>query len=427
MSTKRRLWLVGLSHHSASVGLRERLAFEDGISGISARKLLDLPGLEECALLSTCNRVEVVACGDPEKVDSTAVVDFLAVERGVPSGELRSHLYVHQDQAAVQHLFRVASSLDSMVVGEPQILGQLKTFYEAAARAGTAGTILHRVFHKAFSVAKRVRTETGIGGKNVSVSSVAVELATQIFEALGEKTALVIGGGKMAELTARHFRGRGIGGLMFANRTFDRAVELAREFGGTPVPLDELARYLPLADVVIGSSAATEFLLTAETVQEMLRERGYRPTFLIDLGVPRNFEPRINALRNVYLYDIDDLEGVIGGNREEREREALRAEEIVRGEVDSFWRWFQNTDVVPTIVRLRDKADSICRRELDRTLSSLRQLGDEERKSIEAMAQAIVNKLLHEPISRLRRVHDPQAQDVLAARRLFGLDEEEDE
>jgi glutamyl-tRNA reductase len=427
VSGKHRLWLVGLSHHSAPVELRERLAFEDSAAGGSARKLLDLSGLEECALLSTCNRVEVVACGDPAKVDPATIVDFLAAERAVSPAELRSHSYVHQDQAAVQHLFRVAASLDSMVVGEPQILGQLKTFYEAAAHAGTTGTILHRAFHKAFSVAKRVRTETGIGGKSVSISSVAVELATRIFESLGEKTALLIGAGKMAELTARHFRGRGIGGLMFANRTFDRAVELAREFHGTPVPFDEIARYLPLADVVIGSSAVTEYLLTAEAVQEVLRERSYRATFLIDLGVPRNFEPRINDLRNVYLYDIDDLEGVIGGNRDDREREALRAEEIVRGEVDSFWQWLQNLDAVPTIVRLRDKADVICRRELDRTLGSLRQLGDVERKSIEAMAQAIVNKLLHEPISRLRRGRDPHGQDVLAARRLFGLDEEEDE
>jgi len=427
VSSKHRLWLVGLSHHSAPVELRERLAFEDRAAGGSARKLLDLSGLEECAVLSTCNRVEVVACGDPKKVDPTAIVNFLAVERAVPAEELRPHFYMHEDQAAVRHLFRVASSLDSMIVGEPQILGQLKTFYEAAAQAGTAGAILHRAFHKAFSVAKRVRTETGIGGKSVSISSVAVELATRIFEELGQKTALLIGAGKMAELTARHFRGRGIGGLMFANRTFDRAVELAREFHGTPVPFNELLRYLPLADVVIGSSAVTEYLLTAETVQEVLRERSYRPTFLIDLGVPRNFEPRINDLRNVYLYDIDDLEGVIGGNREDREREALHAEEIVRGEVDSFWHWLQNLDAVPTIVRLRDKADLICRRELDRTLGSLQQLGDAERKSIEAMAQAIVKKLLHEPISRLRRGRDPQGQDVLAARRLFGLDEEGNE
>jgi glutamyl-tRNA reductase len=423
VTAARKLWLVGLSHHSAPVELRERLAVAE--SGVAGRNLLESVGFEECALLSTCNRVEVVACGDPQKIEAPVVADVLARERGVLAGDVRAHLYVHEDRAAAQHLFRVASSLDSMIVGEPQILGQLKASYEAAVQAGTAGSVLHRVFHKSFSVAKRVRSETGIGGRNVSVSSVAVDLAAQIFESLGEKTALVIGAGKMAELTARHFRAHGIGGLMFANRTFDRAVELAREFHGTPVPFDDLARYLPLADVVIGSTAAGEFLLRAEAVQEAIRERNYRPTFLIDLGVPRNFDPRINDLRNVYLYDIDDLEGVIGENREQRGREAERAEEIVKGEVETFWRWFQNLDAVPTIVRLRGKAELICRHELERTLGSMPSLRDEDRRAIETMAQAIVNKILHEPISRLRRAEEPQADDLIVARRLFGLDDDE--
>ena len=428
MSVRRKLWLVGLSHHSAPVELRERLALENGAAAVLGQRLRQVSGLDECAVVSTCNRVEVVACGDPAAIEPAALADTIAAERGVATTEYRPHLYVHEDQAAVRHLFRVASSLDSMVVGEPQILGQLKDFYEQAVVGGTAGAILHRVFHKAFTVAKRVRSETGIGGRNVSISSVAVDLATQIFETLGEKTALVIGAGKMAELTARHFRSHGIGGLMFANRTFDRAVELARAFHATPVPLEELARYLPMADVVIGSTAASDYLLGAEEVQEALRERGYRATFLIDLGVPRNFDPRINDLQNVYLYDIDDLESVSGANKGEREREALRAEDIVTSEVDSFWRWFQNLDVVPTIVRLRGKAEHIYKRELERTLGtlgSLRPLGDDEKKAIEAMAQAIVNKLLHEPIVRLKRAPDATSQDVLAARRLFGLDDDE--
>jgi glutamyl-tRNA reductase len=422
----RKLWLVGLSHHSAPVALRERLALDDTAAGELGRRLLDqVPGLEECALLSTCNRVEVVGCGDLAAADPAAVVGVLRNGRPLNDDEISRHLYLHEDRAAARHLFRVASSLDSMVVGEPQILGQVKAFYETAVRAGTAGAVLHRAFHKAFSAAKRVRSETGIGGRNVSVSSVAVELTMQIFESLSEKTALLIGAGKMAELAARQFRDRGIGGLMFANRTFDRGVELARELHGTPVPFEELSRYLPMADVVIGSTAATEFLLTEADVQEASRLRGYRPTFLIDLGVPRNFDPRINDLRNVYLYDIDDLESVIGENREERGREAARAEEIVSEEIESFWRWFENLDVVPTIVGLRDKAARICRRELDRTFGALKNLGDDERKSIEAMAEAIVNKLLHEPIARLKRVQRPDDESVILARRLFGLDDDD--
>jgi glutamyl-tRNA reductase len=422
----RKLWLLGLSHRSAPVELRERLALDDATAGELARQLLEqVPGLGECALLSTCNRVEVVGCGDLAAVDPAVVVGVLRNGRPLNDEEIRRHLYLHEDRAAARHLFRVASSLDSMVVGEPQILGQVKGFYEAAVRAGTTGVVLHRVFHKAFSAAKRVRSETGIGGRNVSVSSVAVELAMQIFESLSEKTALLIGAGKMAELAARQFRDRGIGGLMFANRTFDRGVELARELHGTPVPFEELSRYLPMADVVIGSTAATEFLLTEADVQEASRLRGYRPTFLIDLGVPRNFDPHINDLRNVYLYDIDDLQSVIGENREERGREAARAEEIVSEEIESFWRWFENLDVVPTIVGLRDKAARICRRELDRTFGALKHLGDDERKSIEAMAEAIVNKLLHEPIARLKRVQRPDDESVMLARRLFGLDDDD--
>jgi glutamyl-tRNA reductase len=236
---------------------------------------------------------------------------------------------------------------------------------------------------------------------------------------------MVIGAGKMAELTARHLHGRGVGAMMFTNRTFDRAVELAREHRGTPVPFEELGRYLPLADVVIGSTAVTDFLLTPERLVEVLRERTHRPVFLIDLAVPRNFDPRINDLENVYLYDIDDLERVLAGNREERRGEARRGEEIIASEVETFWRWFQSLDVVPTIVGLRGKAERIRRRELERTLSSLPQLGAEDRRAIEAMAEAIVNKLLHDPIARLKRADAEEALDVATLRRLFGLDDED--
>ncbi len=424
MSRRRKLWLVGLSHHCAPVALRERLAFENGAAASAMRSLVRLPGVAEGAVLSTCNRVELFACAEAGETDAAKLGDFLAVERGLPIEEFRPHLYVHEDQAAVRHLFRVASSLDSLVVGEPQILGQLKEFYNLAVECGSAGAILHRVFHKAFSVAKRVRTETGIAARNVSISSVAVDLATQIFESLEAKTAMVIGAGKMSELTARHLRSRGIGAMIFANRTFDRAVDMAREHHGTPIPFDDLPRYLRLADVVVGSTAATTALLTAEAVQEVQRERGRRPMFLIDLAVPRNFDPRINDLANVYLYDIDDLEGVMVGNREERSREAGRAEEIVAAEVESFWKWFQNLDVVPTIVGLREKAEAIARREVERTLGSIPELGESGRRAVEAMADAIVNKLLHEPISRLKRADAAESDEVVAARRLFGLDDE---
>jgi len=425
VTRRRQLWLVGVSHHSAPLELREQLAFENGTADAALRRLVELPGVEEGAILSTCNRVEVLACGDPGQADASILGGFLTEGRSLEAAEVDPHVYIHEDRAAVRHLFRVASSLDSMVVGEPQILGQLKEFYDVAVKAGAAGAILHRAFHKSFAVAKRVRTETGIASKNVSISSVAVDLTAQIFESLADKTALLIGAGKVSELVARHLRGRGIGGLIFANRTFDRAVDLAREHRGTPIPFEELPRYLPLADVVIGSASGSGFLLSTEGMQEVQRERSYRAIFLIDLGVPRNFDPRINDLENVYLYDIDDLEGVMRDNRGEREREALRAEEIVEAEVDGFWQWFRNLDVVPTIVGLREKAEQICRHEVERTLNSMAKLGAEERRSIEAMAEAIVNKLLHGPISRLKKVEAADSEDVTAARRLFGLDDDE--
>ena len=418
----RSLWIVGLSHHSAPVELRERLAFDNGALAPALTRLAALDGVEEAALVSTCNRVEALAFGGDDRAVAGAIGDFLARERGVAPTALAEHLVVHHDREAVRHLFRVASSLDSMVVGEPQILGQLKTFYNLSAEAHTAGAVLHRVFHKAFSVAKRVRTETGIAARSVSVSSVAVELALQIFESLADKNAMVIGAGKMAELVARHLQTNGVGSMMFANRTFDRAVELARAFHGTPVPFEDLARYLRMADVVIGSTAASGYLLTAELLQDAQRDRSHRPMFLIDLAVPRNFDPRTNDVDGVYLYDIDDLQGVATGNRDSRIAEAKRAERIVEEEVDTFWRWFRTLDVVPTIVALREKLEEIRRREMEKTLGALPSLGDAERKAIEAMSEAIVAKILHDPLSRLRRPEGEDAEDVDAARRLFGLD-----
>ena len=418
MSEARILWLVGLSHHSAPLALREAVARAGEDASTSFRKLLDVPAVSEGAWVSTCNRVEVVACTNGTFEGDEALRGFLATQAGTSASALGDHLYALEGRDAVRHLFRVASSLDSMVVGEPQILGQLKDSYRLASEAGGAGTILHRVFHKAFSVAKRVRSETGIGARGVSVASVAVKLASQIFETLEDKTAMVVGAGKMSELTARHLRGRGIGAMMFANRTFDRAVELARSQGGTPIAFSDWKRYLKLTDVVIGSTGATDYLLGAAEIQQVLRERSYRPMFLIDLAVPRNFDPRINEIDNVYLYDLDDLEGVRADHAEEQNREAARAERIVAEEVETFWRWFEELDVVPTIVGLRDHAELVRRAELARLLRALPELDEEARAAVTAMSESLVNKLLHRPISELKRT-DPEG--VSLARRLFGL------
>src|SRR5262245_18492276 len=271
--------VVGLNHRTAPVDIRERVAFSNGQLEPALRRLVETAGIAEGAIVSTCNRVEVIACGSEPEVIGSGLPAFLAREHGVPESALQGHLYTHNGREAVRHLFRVAASLYSMVVGEPQILGQMKAQYATAAAMGASGRILHRCFHKSFSVAKRVRSETGIAQKAVSVGSAAVELARGIFDRLQDTTALLLGAGEMGELTARQLLAQGVGSLMVANRTFDRAVEIARELGGTPLAWDSLSRYLPLADLVVAAAAADQFLLGPAAVEDAMRERRRRPMF----------------------------------------------------------------------------------------------------------------------------------------------------
>jgi len=416
--------IVGLSHRTASLDVREAVAFSDDAIDDVNRQLRALDGVDEAAVVCTCNRVEVVTSTREGPQVAVRIGDFLRRAQSGPGADLAPHLYQYCGPEAVRHLFRVASSLDSMVVGEPQILGQLKQFYARAASVGTTGAVLHRWFHKAFSVAKRVRTETGIAGRAVSVSSAAVELAADIFDHLAGKTAMLIGTGKMGELAARHLMASGVGNLIATNRTFERAVEVARHFNATPVPFDQFPKYLPMADIVIGSTAGGEFVLNEAQVHEALRERKGRPIFCIDLSVPRSFDPRINALDNVYLYDVDDLSKVAQENLGERAREAEKAETIVVEEVESFCRWLGHLEVVPTIVALRDKVEIIRRAELQKTLNQMKDLGPRERELLDVMTNAIVNKILHAPIARLKQ-QDRRAEVFYldAARRLFDLED----
>src|SRR5438876_4197038 len=420
---ERGIVLVGLNHRTAPVEVRERVAFANGRLEPSLRRLIAVAGVAEGAILSTCNRVEVVACGPDPAALGAALPGFLAGEHGVPEPALAGHLYTHGDREAVRHLFRVAASLDSMVVGEPQILGQMKEQYAAAAAAGASGQILHRCFHRSFSVAKRIRRETGIAERAVSIGSAAVELSRGIFDRLVDKSALLLGAGMMGELTARQLLAQGVGSVMVANRTFDRAIDVARALSAMPVPWDRLARYLPLADLVIAAASGEDFLLQRPAVEEAMRERRHRPMFLIDLAVPRALDPAVNQLDNVYLYDIDDLEGVVAQNRGARAREAAKAETIVDAEVDTFWRWYTSLDVVPTIVALRERMEAIRRHEVERSLAALGALDPRQREALERLTQAIVNKVLHAPLTALRRHRaDPaEAFYVEAARRLFRL------
>jgi glutamyl-tRNA reductase len=415
--------LVGLSHHTAPVEVRERVAFANGRLEPALKMLVSRPGVQEGVIVSTCNRVEIVACGNNPDAIAGELPAFLADTHEVPSEDLVGQLYTHRDREAVRHLFRVAASLDSMVVGEPQILGQLKEQYAVAASVGASGRILHRCFHKSFSVAKRVRSETSIAERAVSVGSAAVELACDIFDRFDDKTALLLGAGTLGELTARQLLGKGTGTLMVANRTFERAADVARELGGMAVPFERVGRMLHLADLVV-CAAGGDVLLRAAQIDEAMRERRGRPMLLIDLSVPRAIEPAVNELDGVYLFDIDDLDGVVAENRGVRADEAVRAEAIVDAEVEGFWRWVEGLDVVPTIVALRDKVEHIRQREMARHLSTLGDLEPRERDAVERLTRAIVNKVLHDPLTALRRHQAAHGESfyVEAARSLFRLE-----
>ena len=423
-----KLMIVGLNHTTASVEVREQVAFDRVALKESVRSLVSLTSVTEGVIVSTCNRVEVVAAADDGDLALREVKQFLHRQEGLnPGADLGPHLYAHVDGDAVRHLFRVAASLDSMVVGEPQILGQLKDSYLVAREVGAVGTILHRLFHRAFSVAKRIRTETGIGSGAVSISSIAVDLASRIFDRIENKTVLLIGTGKMGELVVRHLQRCGVHSLMVTNRTFERAVELAGQFRGSPILFEDYPRYLRLADLVVGCTASAQPFLGPEVVIEVLKERKQRAMFFVDLGIPRNFDPRINEIDNAYLYNIDDLKAVADENLQERGEEARKAETLIDEEVGSFLRWLGSLDQVPVIVALRQKFEEIRQRELEKSLStSLKGIHDKERQALEDMTAAIINKILHAPITRLKQQSEERDEGLYteALKKLFGLDEQ---
>ncbi|MCU0595825.1 MAG: glutamyl-tRNA reductase, partial [Desulfobacterota bacterium] len=384
--------LLGMNHKSAPVEIREQLAL---VCRSEAHPLQALPRLEfvgELFSLSTCNRVEFVfTCGaiDPAVQEVKSVLlNHLGQQPG--AFHLDEYLYLHRDAAAVEHLFRVASSLDSMVVGEPQILGQIKAAYREATDYSSVGVILNRLLHKSFSVAKRVRSETRIGSLAVSISYAAVELARKIFGELQDKRVLLIGAGEMAELAAEHLRAQGVRQIFVANRTLERAVELAKQFRAETIPFAHILDSLKAVDIVLTSTGSAEPILTHKEIKSRMRERRNRPLFFIDIAVPRDIEARVNEIDNVYLYDIDDLKGIVELNREERQREAERAHHIIAEEAVKFCKWLETLDVVPTIVALRRKAESIRQNELNKTLSHLPHFTERDKQAIVLLTESIV-------------------------------------
>jgi glutamyl-tRNA reductase len=418
-----KLLITGVSHKTAPVEVRERLAFAEATVPGALRALLAREGIMEAMVLSTCNRVEIVVSAD-DRVDPLASVDaFLHESRGMLPEKLGPCLYHHEGREAVHHLFRVASSLDSMVIGEPQILGQLKSSYAVAKANDCLSGLLEAVVTRAFGVAKRVRSETGVGQMAVSVSYAAVELARKIFGSLSGRTVMIVGSGKMSELAARHLRRSGASHIFVTNRTYERAQELAAVFQGTPVEYHRFLGMLPEVDIVITSSGAPHYILNKEEMQRVIAARRNKPAFLIDIAVPRNIDPAVNEIDNVFLYDIDDLQGVVNANLRERVREAERAEELVAQEVERMMARLKVQEVAPTIVSLQEQLEQIRNAEIERTRRKLGPLTPEQEEALESLTRGIINKIAHGPISELRRhAGRPDGVQIIdAIRQVFHL------
>ncbi len=418
--------LIGINHRSAPVELREKLNFSKTETEQALLIMQKEPSIHEVFMVSTCNRVEVLVSTDQPEAVKKLIAAYIAAWKNVPIERFMPAVYVYTGDKAVRHLFRVTASLDSMMLGEPQILGQVKEAYRQAVDTKTTGVILNRLLHKAFSVAKRVRSETGIGGHAVSISYAAIELAKKIFDSLENKSVLLVGAGEMAELAVEHLmRSRCTGRVLVANRTFSSGMKLADQFNGTPIRFEEIPETLEAIDILISSTGSPEYVVTRHHVKPVMRRRKNRPLFFIDIAVPRDIDPAINRIANAYVYDIDDLQGVISENIKSRQQESVLAERIVDEGVMRFRCWYKNLDVVPTIVALRNKLYNIAEAELYKTLHSM-DISEAEQEALKKMTEAMVNKILHDPTMFLKNpgTHRNKSTYLDLARKLFRLDPE---
>lgn len=417
-----KLYLTGLNHRTAPVSVRERLAFNEKELPEALHELAHMPGVSEAMILSTCNRVEVLVATD-DKIDGAGeIAGFLCRIRELDRSWLEPHLYELEGADAVKHLFRVAASLDSMVIGEPQILGQLKAAYAAAKEKGTVTGMLDAVVSRAFGVAKRVRTETEIGANAVSISYAAVELAREIFGKLDRKRVLLIGAGKMSELAARHLHRSGAE-IRVTNRTESRARDLAELVGGSIVPYETYKAQLKDIDIIITSSGAPDFILRRDEMKKVIDARKNRPMFLIDIAVPRNIEASVNEIENVFLYDIDDLQQVVAENLKTRLSEAEEAARIIAEEVERLEAWMRTRSVGPVIVELQESLERLRMSEIERMRGKLGALTPQQEQAIEQLTKGIINKIAHGPIAALRRnAGDESVTERI--RNIFRLDED---
>src|SRR5438552_7107893 len=418
--------LLGVNHKTAPVEVRERLAISERQLPEALRQLMQLPGVGEAMILCTCNRVEVLA---HTANGSTDLRQFFRQHFSLDASLYEPHLYEYQQNEAVRHVFRVAASLDSMVVGEPQILGQVKEAYATARAAGTVQSYLDLLLTRAFAVAKRVRTETAVGSSSVSVASVAVDLAEKIFGSLHGKHVCLVGAGKMSELAARHLIAHGAGPVFVANRTYERACTLAERFGGQAIRFDKLYDHCDRADIVITSTGSPVAIFRREHGEIFLSRRKNRPMFFIDIAVPRDVDPEMNKLDGIFVYDIDDLQQAVSTHVADRRKEAERAEIIVNMEVERFQARVQALDVVPTIVSLQDHLETIRQAEIDRVRGSLEPLSPDQEIALEKLTRGIINKIMHTPITTLKTAaRGPEVTTLIdVVRRLFKLQEKAEE
>jgi len=421
--------LLGLNHKTAPVELRECLAFSKEETIAALKAFQKSPAISEAILISTCNRVEILIATDNKSNAVDDVKSFLQGFKKLPVSEFEKALYIHDDDDAIRHVFRVASSLDSMMVGEPQILGQIKEAYKTATINKTSGVLLNKLLHRTFFVAKRVRSETGIGDHAVSISYAAIELGKKIFGTLEGKKVLLIGAGEMAELAIEHLIRNRARDILIANRTFERGVKLAKKFKGKSIRFEEITDCLKIVDIIISSTDSQDFVVKRDQVKGVMRSRRNRPLFFIDIAVPRDIDPQINKITNSYIYDIDDLKDIVDENIESRQQEAVKGERIVDEAVIRFREWYENMDVVPTIVALRKKLDNIAQGETRKTLRSLQHLSDDDWKAINKMTNAMINKILHNPTLLLKSngFHGNKSVYIDMTRKLFKLDDYKEE
>jgi len=422
-NTMSEIVLMGINHKTAPVELREALSFtrEEVIFTLEELKRND--AIDEILLVSTCNRTELLLVPALDHAPAEAK-EFLSAYKKIPLSRFNEALYTYRGDEAVKHLFRVTSSLDSMIVGEPQILGQVKEAYRTATTCNASSVILNRLLHKSFSIAKKVRRETGIGDNAVSISYAAIELASKIFTRMETKKVMLLGAGEMAEIAVEHLISHGVRKIAVANRTFKNAVLLAEKFNGEAVSFEEREDCIERVDIIISSTGALDHVITAEKVKKAMRARKNRPLFFIDIAVPRDIDPAINKIANCYLYDIDDLQEVVNDNLHERKKEALKGERLVEEAVIKFHQWLEDLKVVPTIVAIKDKIDAIIEGETEKTLASLHSLSKEESDAIRRMNRAITSKIMHDPILFLKNSgeHRKDSFYISAARHLFNLD-----